>query len=255
MPNALPPEKPTVGGVLSLLRRSFSSTYLQCENARFIACELPLHEAAVRRLLPLGLQPTQPCLGTFFMVDYRAPSFALPYFEAALLLHVRTPFGQGMHCCWIVVNDDTPMIYGRETLAYPKKMATITFDEQDDTTHATVTRRGQLLVDLKARTGQTLSTAPPIFGAPTYNAGGLGSWMGINPIWRFRLTETFREMHAVELELTLGASPYDPIQPLQAGPPQRARKVVADIAGAASFAPVGLAGPRWFARTYALRMH
>lgn len=255
MPNALPPEQPTVRSALGMLRRSFSRTHLQCRDARFVACDLPLHADRVRRLLPVGLRPSEPCMGTLFVVDYREPAFSPPYLEAALLLHVRTVFGRGMHCCWIVVDDDTPMIYGRETLAYPKKMATLTFEEEDDAVHATVTRRDRPLLTLEAWRAGPLDDPPPIFGAPTYNVGGIGTLLGINPIWRFSLVETPREAYHADIQLTLHDSPYDPVQPLVAGTPMRPRVMIADIAGATSFVPVGLAGPRWFARNYALRIH
>lgn len=255
MSNALPPEEPTVGSLWRLLRRSFGAEHLQCGDARFVLCEVPLHADRVRTLLPLGLRPTAPCLGTLFIVDYREPTFALPYHEAALLVHVRSLFGAGLHCCWMVVDHDTPMIYGRETLAYPKKMADLAFDEDGDTVRASVTRRGRTLLSLEGRTTEPLDEPPPIFGAVAYNVGGIGSLPGLHPIWRFRLIETVREAWRMEMDLQVEDSPYDPIGALIAGGPTDARMVVTDVAGTKTLAPVGLAGPRWLARNYALRVH
>lgn len=255
MSNALPPEEPTVGSLLRLLRRSFGATHLQCREARFVLCEVPLHADAVRALLPLGLRPAVPCLGTLFVVDYREPTFALPYREAALLIHVRSLFGAGLHCCWMVVDHDTPMIYGRETLGYPKKMAALTFEEDGDAVRATVTRRGRDLLSVEARKTTPLDAPPPIFGTTAYNVGGIGTLPGLSPIWRFRLTETIREAWQMEMHLQVEDSPYDPIHALLAGSPMNARMVVTDVAGTQTLLPVGMAGPRWLARTYALRVH
>lgn len=252
---ALPPEEPTVASLLALFRRSFGRRHLQCADARFVACELPVHADRARRLLPLGLTPSRPARATLFLVDYRRPAYSPPYLEAALLLHVRHPLGPGLHCCWIVVDDDTPMIYGRETLAYPKKMAQLRFDEAGDAVAASVERRGRTVITLHARRTAPLADPPPIFGAVTYNVGGIGQLPGVNPVWRFRLVETPREAWRVDVDLELGASPYDPIADLAAGPPEGGWMMVADIAGAAALFPVGLAGPRWLARTYAYRIH
>lgn len=252
-PPILPEEDPTIRSLLRFLRRSFSSRINQCENARFVVAELPLDRREASAVLPLALKLDDPPTGTFFMVDYRKPAYSEPYLEAAMLVHVRTLLGPGMHCCWIVVDNDTPMIYGRETLAYPKKMAQMEFEETEDVVTAGVRRREIDLVRLEARKTQPIRDPAPVFGAVTYNVGGIGEMLGIQPIWRFRLQERFVEAHALEMNLTLTDSAFDPIARLIAGPPVSARFAVADIAGVQSILPIGLAGPRFLARTFYMR--
>ena len=254
-PTTSPAEQPTVGTMLRMLRQAFSSKYRQCENARFVVAEVPLHADAARRILPLGLHLASPPMGLFFVVDYRKPSFTRPYYEAGLLIGVRTWMGKGYHCCWMVVNDDTPMIFGRETLAYPKKMAQIQFDEQGDVVTARVERNGMELIALRARRSGPFNEPSPIFSAKTFNTGGIGQSLGLCPIWAFRLTEHVREAYTLDLELTLGDAPSDPLGSLIAGAPVRPRMVVEDIAGARYLLPCGIAGPRWFARTFQTRFH
>lgn len=250
-------ETPETTSVWSLLRtfgRAFSRRYKQCENARFLLWEVPLAAAEAQRVLPFGVRLSDPPAGTFFVVDYTRPTFTFPYHEATLLIHVRTLLGEGVHPCWMTVDDDTPMIYGRETLAYPKKMAQFTFREDGDGVATSVTRRGTELLAFSGRRGAPLPSPPPIFGRKTFNVGGIGQLLGINTIWLSRLYETVREStELVDVKLRLQDSPYDPFARLVAGDPIRPRMVVTDIAGARYLAPVGVTGPVWFSRTFFLR--
>lgn len=248
-------EPQTVGSLLRTLRRAFSSKYRQCENARFVVTDVPLHAEAAQRMLPWGLRLTDPPKGLLFVVDYRKPVFTAPYYEAGLLISVRTWLGQGYHCCWMVVNRDTPMIFGRETLAYPKKMAHIEFSETGDTVTARVERKGVEVLRLQGRRTGSFEGDRPIFGAKTFNAGGIGQKLGLCPIWTFRLTEMVREAYTLELEWTLGDALSDPLQTLIAGPPEGPRLIIEDIAGARYLMPCGITGPRWFARTFPVRFH
>ena len=249
----LPEENPTVGSLLQMLRQSFNPRFNQCEEARFVVADLPLHRDRAQEILPFGLRLADPPTGTLFVVDYRRPAFCEPYLEAAFLVHVRTVLGRGLHCCWIVVDNDTPMIYGRETLAYPKKMAELRFEETGDTVVASVRRRGVEVLSLQARRTGPLDDPDPIFGATTYNVGGIGEVLGLQPIWRFRLKERVRESYRLDLALTLRDSAFDPVARLVAGEPRQARMVIEDIAGAQTMLPVGFTGPKWLARTFYMR--
>ena len=80
--------------------------------------DVPLHRAATKRILPLGMKLTDQPTGTLFIVDYTKTSFTIPYKEAALLIKVKTPFGQGVHCPWMVVDDDTALILKVHTSKY-----------------------------------------------------------------------------------------------------------------------------------------
>lgn len=116
----------------------------------------------------LGPNPT----ATLFIVDYTKRSFTVPYHEAALLVHVRTPLGKGLHCPWMVVDDDTAMIYGREILGYPKKAADITFEEDGKNITAGVTRRGVEVLRIESTSKTRRTPPPPVFDYKTFNVGG-----------------------------------------------------------------------------------
>jgi acetoacetate decarboxylase len=190
------------------------------------------------------------------LVDYGRPTFTDPYREAGLMLHVRTLAGRGWHCCWMVLDDDdTAMIYGREILGYPKKRASIRWEETDDAVHASVTRRGVEILSLEAVKGVHEANPAPIFDVKTFNVGGIGNFLAFNTAWCFRITETFRESRAAEVDVTLRPAEDDPIAVLAASQKLRAagRFASTDITGLRYLFPVGIAGPRWFTNTYFLR--
>jgi acetoacetate decarboxylase len=223
------------------------------DNAHFVLADVPLDRREAKKVLPLGLWPSDPPLGTLFIVDYTKTSFTVPYHEAAMLIHVRTPLGRGLHCCWMVVDDDTAMIYGRELLGYPKKMAQFEFQELDGNIRATVTRRGAKVMDMEATRGKLQTPPSPVFDFKTFNAGAMGQFFIISPIWLFRPREVIHESYAAEVKLILNISDSDPISRLVSGEPRNGRIVVMDIPGSKYNLPVGIAGVGWFANTFYLR--
>jgi acetoacetate decarboxylase len=223
------------------------------DNARFVLADVPLDGRETKKILPLGLWPSNPPMATLFIADYTKTSFTTPYREAAMLVHARSPLGHGRHCCWMAVDDDTALIYGRELLGYPKKMAALEFDEREGNIRAAVTRRGVKVMAMEARRGEPQNHPPPVFDYKTFNAGAMGQFFIMSPIWLFRPREVIHESYAAEVKLTLAASDYDPLTRLVAGEPRNGRIVVMDIPGSKYNLPVGIAGLSWFANTFYLR--
>lgn len=239
-----------------LLRHVMKGTKIQgklWENAHFLLADVPVHEDAVRKILPLGLRPSDPPLATLFICDYKKTAFTVPYKESAVLIHVRSPLGEGYHCCWMPVNDDTAMIYGRELLGYPKKMADIVFEEDADHISASVARRGIKVLSMEGRRGAAESSPAPIFNVKTFNVGGLGQFMAINLVWLFRPMEIIHESYEAEVSVSVAESECDPIAQLVAGDAIRARMAVIDIPGAPYLVPVGFTGIFWSNRTFFMR--
>ena len=225
------------------------------DNARFVLVDVPLDYHEVKRILPWGMKPSNPPMATLFIVDYTKVSFPIvPYHEAAMLIHVSTPLGAGLHCCWMIVDDDTALILGREMLGYPKKMGDFEFDEKDGDIQASVSRRGFKVMGIKAKRGLPQDPKPPVFDIKTFNVGAMGQFFALNPIWVFRAREVIHESYQADIKLTLNDSGFDPISRLVAGEPQSGRIVVMDIPGDGAYmAPVGVAGPGWFGRTFNMR--
>jgi acetoacetate decarboxylase len=238
------------------LRETYKKYYLtgnMWDGARFILADVPLDAKAVGRVLPFGMKSVDPAVGTVFIADYPKTSFDVIYKEAALLIHVRTPLGRGVHCTWMVVDDDTAMIYGREGLGYPKKMARFEFKEEGDHVFAGITRRGVNVLRMEGARGQAQTNPEPVFARKTFNVGGPGQWLSINPIWLFRPTEVIHESIQMGVTVIIEDSECDPISELVSGPPMNGRFVVMDIPGSKYMLPVGLAGLKFFANTASIR--
>ena len=223
------------------------------DNARFILADVPLNENEAPRILPFGLKPSDPPMATLFIVDYTKNSFTAPYHEAALLVHVRHLFGSGFHCPWMIVDDDTAMIYGRELLGYPKKMGEITFKENGDTVVASVTRRGVQVLSMEGKRGGRQPSPAPVFDVKTFNVGGPGGWFMYNPIWMFRPKEVIRESYDLDVNIAMEPSEWDPIAKFVSGQAIAGRFVVMDIVRSKYNVPVGLSGPQFIANNYNMR--
>jgi acetoacetate decarboxylase len=223
------------------------------ENARFVLVDVPLDRKEAARLLPCGMRLREPPTATLFISNYTKTSFTVPYHEAAVLIHVRTLLGSGIHCPWMIVDDDTALIYGRELLGYPKKLGEFVFEEAGSAVTASVRRRGVEVLSIELERGECQAYPQPVFDRKTFNAGGPGQMFLVQPVWVFRPREEIQESWTAKATVRLQESEYDPIARLVSGEPVRARFVVMDILGAKYNLPAGLAGPRWFAATYDLR--
>lgn len=223
------------------------------DNARLLMADVPLDRTKAARALPLGMWPGSKPRATLFIVDYTSTSFTVPYHEAAMLIHVRTPLGRGLHCNWMIVDDDTALIYGRELLGFPKKMGAFTFTEKGNAVKASVTRRGVTVLSMSGALGAKHAKPLPFFDRKIFNVSGMGQWFLFNPIWLLRTKENIRESRAAEVSLTAKESEFDPIASMISGPPENGRMVVLDIISSRYLVPVGLAGPFWFSRNFRAR--
>ena len=223
------------------------------ENARFVLVDVPLNREAAARVLPCGMRLQEPPTATLFISDYTRTSFTVPYKEAAVLLHVRTPLGSGIHCPWMIVDDDTALIYGRELLGYPKKLGGFVFREEGNRVTASVSRRGVEVLKIELERQEREVSPRPVFDDKTFNAGGPGQMFLFQLVWMFRPKEDIHEAWSAKARIEVRESEYDPVAGLVSGEPASARFVVMDILGSRYNLPVGLTGPRWFAATYDLR--
>jgi acetoacetate decarboxylase len=243
---------------MSLVSRFVSLLRLKVtlwENAHFLLVDLPLNPSAAKKILPLGMFLRKPYRATFFMADYTKTAFTVPYHECALLVHVRTIFGSGVYCPWMIVDDDTALIYGRELLGYPKKLGEFEYARKGSALSAGLTRRGVPVFTVSARQKEAEKAPAPVLGMKTFNFGAMGQFMAFNPVWLFKPSEKIHESYSAEAELKIQDSKYDPIKTLIADyrNPLPARVARIDILGSRMMLPVGLTGPRTYANTYELR--
>lgn len=187
-------------------------------NARVLAVDVAVDRGAAQALLPPPLVAAE--RATLFCADYPEGIYGIVYKEAAVLLHATDERGPLVHCAWIMVDDDTALIQGRELLGFPKKMAEFTWDESGDTVVGTVTRKGVELLRMEGRLGDTLGDPPPLFGRRFVNA--MGSLVAGMQLVDFAADETFRSCRTADVDVKLASSIWDPgigeLDPRPAGP-------------------------------------
>lgn len=224
------------------------------EGARLLMADLSLDKEGAKRIVPFGMSVGKNPKATMFIANYPKTSFSEPYREAALLVHVKTIFGEGVHCPWMIVDDDTALIYGRELAAFPKKMGEFTFEENENSITASVFRRGVTVFSMEATIGNPHQTVKPVIGRKIYNIGGPGQFFALNPIWMQRSVEDVKESYEAIVSVNIEYSEADPIKDIISGDPENGRFAVIDILNTKYFLPVGIAGPAWFGRTFRLRL-
>ena len=225
------------------------------QNASLVLIDVPLNHREVKKILPLGFWPTNPPMATMIFADYPIFPYGVPYREAIMMVHVRTPLGRGIHCSWILVDDDVALIGGRDFLGYPKKLGEITFTEIDGTISASATRRGIKVMSVDARRKEPEDKPGPVFRQKNFNLGGPGQMLTMNPVLFFKPREVIHESFKAQAELCLNDSVFDPVAGLVAGDPVSARIVLMDILLPPDYIfPVGYTGGwRWYLNTFNMR--
>lgn len=224
------------------------------KNAEFLMMDVPLNKDLAKAILPCGLWPTDPAMGTLVVVNYPVFPYGLPYHEALLMIHVKSVFGEGWHCAWILVDSDTALIPGRELLGYPKKMGTFSYTRKKDGISASVTRRGVKLFSVNAKRGAKEEKPAPVLGRKTFNVGGLGQMYIASPLILFKVKEDIHESYRATADLKLDYSMFDPIAEIISGPPVNARMAKIDIVDSSYYFILWWTGGRdWFLNTFNMR--
>jgi acetoacetate decarboxylase len=226
-------------------------------NARLLTLETTVSRAAASALLPAGLSLVEPATATLFVADYPETAFGSVYREAAVLLHVEDAKGAALHCPWMVVDDDTALILGREVLGFPKKMAEIELEERAGSVVGTVCRKGVELMRLEATLTQDEPTPEPFFARRMVNAIGTL----VTGMKRVDLPPAAERIHSARCgtgRVTLGSSERDPLAALGAASTGVARLGHLDFGSTlASGAPgaqlIGDIEPEWTLRQFFAR--
>lgn len=177
-------------------------------NARVLAVDVEVSREAAQALLPPSLTVSEPPRATVFCADYPEGIFGIVYREAAVLLHATDEQGPAVHCAWIMVDDDTALIQGRELLGFPKKIAEITWQETGDAVVSTVTRKGVELLRMEGTLGDDEPSPPAVFGRRFVNA--MGSIVAGMHLIDFTPAETYRSCRRADVTVKLASSIWDP---------------------------------------------
>lgn len=135
----------------SPLYKSLPRYYADFEKISVICRADPV---AVRRLLPEPLEYVSDLMEVFV---YRCPRVldtsypeapARSYIESGIAVQTQVDGQLGGHVAYEYVTSDDAMAPGREIWGYPKKMATVSWDEGDGVISSQTVRHGQVLIDL-----------------------------------------------------------------------------------------------------------
>ena len=142
-------------------------------GARMLFVTIPVDGEKATGWLPPGLTLSDPATATLFVAEYPLTAFGSIYNEAAVLLHVEhETVGAGWHCPWMMVDDDTALVLGRELLGFPKRIAEITFEETEESVVGTVTRKGTEVMRLEAATADLSEASGKVWTDHIINAHG-----------------------------------------------------------------------------------
>lgn len=227
-----------------------------------LAVEVEIDASAAAKWLPNGITLREPARATYFIGLYPQSGCCGPYGEAALLLDVDFQGGPARHCPWMLVDDDTALVLGRDMLGYPKKMGEISVkvDESNDRIEAYVDRNGVRLLQMQGQLGDTAQNPPGIFVNPVVNVWGVvprrseGGLENLPRLLETHLTETIREAREVELELQVAGTNTDPIDAISPGTIRGAWLYRTDM-GNSQASPLawGTVDVDWIGRTWPLR--
>lgn len=240
---------------LKEMRESFKGEDgVMWKDAEVLLIDVPLNKELVKTILPFGLCPTDPATGTLMLINYPIFPYGVPYHETMLMIHVRTILGEGLHCAWILVDNDTALIPGRELLGFPKKIGTFSYSSNKSGIRASVKRRGVKLFSVNAKRGQREEKPEPVFAQKIFNVGGPGQMVMISPLLLFKVEEVIKESYEATVNLKMNHSTFDPIAEIISGRPIKARMVKLDIVDNDYYLMLWLTGGRsWYLNTFNMR--
>ena len=228
-------------------------------RAELVIAEVEVNPDVARSWLPPPLALPAVAAATVFVADYPDTAMGFAYREAGVLLHARLRGAPVLHCAWMVVDDDTAMILGRELLGFPKKLARIEIAERDDHVEVEVARRGVTL--LRASFVAGAPTSPrPAFARPIVNVWGPPGAPSV--LLCLDVPERAHETRLAVASLRVRGSIADPLDALAMDCERQEGAVTRTNVGLAparvhtippGVRPVGLVSPAWLARQLPLR--
>lgn len=192
-------------------------------DAHYFTATVEVDPKSMRRWLPPGIRLAEPGRADLFTAHFPDCNYGSVYHEAGLFVHIKTVRGTGIHCPWMILDDDVALILGRELLGYPKKLGEIDWHLDGHTIRAEASRRGHKLITMGGRLGEVITDPPPILGRPHRNVMGLQG-LALPRVVGFTPGERPIEVRRVEdFELTIGGSERDPLDQMGLGPVVEAR--------------------------------
>lgn len=198
-------------------------------GAQYLTAVVEVDPKKMQPFLPFGMRLAEPFRADLFTAHFPDNVFDSPgYHEAGLFVHIKTARGTGIHCPWMILDDDVAMIMGRELLGYPKKLGEVQWNVDGDVIDNSASRRGTTLLTMTGSLGDVIEDAPKILGRPHRNVMGL---MGaaLPRIVAFTPGEKPLEVRQAELDLEVFGSDRDPLHEMGLGRVVEARLHTVDL--------------------------
>ncbi|UQW99222.1 acetoacetate decarboxylase family protein [Streptomyces sp. RerS4] len=186
-------------------------------DAHYFTATVEVDPERMRPWLPCGIRIAEPARADVFTAFFPDCNYGSIHHEAGVFVHIQVGRRTGIHCPWMILDDDVALILGRELLGYPKKLGEIDWHLDRDTIHAEARRRGSTLITMGGTLGRQIDDPPLILGRPHRNAMGLLG-AALPRIVGFTPGEHPLEVREVTgFELTVGGSERDPLDQMGLG--------------------------------------
>lgn len=101
----------------------------------------------IRKSLPPAFTPVGNVIQAFCMNNIEVDGLD-PYMEGGLVIPCSFEGVNGAHVVYEYVTSDDSLTAGREIWGYPKKLVSMTFEENENVISSTITRRGTTLISI-----------------------------------------------------------------------------------------------------------
>lgn len=175
---------------------------------------------AVAECVPPHLTPNQEGLVTITLSNVAVKLGPLDFEFGSVSVNIPCEHEgeQGSYCLHMYMNQETPVVAGREIYGEPKKIAEIEFAQEKDALDFTITRHFCPFIQFKGKTvgeplpvGLNEQTMFVYKAFPAIDGNGFEYPPRLN---RLLIKTEQSELYNVEGELTLNESPLDPIADL-----------------------------------------
>jgi acetoacetate decarboxylase len=237
-------------------------------NVRVMLFTVDVSADALRAWLPPGLKPGPRPRVHFWIGDYDPHASGVAYHEAAIMVEAERRGRIVATCPWAVVDDEAPLIWGRDMMGYPKKMGTIDIVRDRDGFEVEVLRRGERLWHITGEVDSATDLDLNNFPLPTevVNVWGLPFTPAL--LIKYNNTHDLKYLHPISAKLEITGGKYDPLESLgvNSGRPVAAHAFQTDLVvpeptrlpywlwGVVGIMrPIGFTSPTWLLRNYLFR--
>lgn len=198
-------------------------------GAQYLTAVVEVDPKKMQPFLPPGIRIAEPARADLFTAYFPDNVFGSPgYHEAGLFVHIKTFRGVGIHCPWMILDDDVALIIGRELLGYPKKLGEVEWNITEGVVRNSAARRGDKLLTMTGTIGEPIAEPPKILGRPHRNAMGLMG-LALPRIVAFKPGERPVEVRQAHLNVEVIGSERDPLHEMGLGRVVEARLHTVDL--------------------------